>query len=72
MRAFRPGRLAPNLQPGERVCWRCGQVYQWQNMKLVEGAPCRDCRETLRAEGDKTRWTTQPIKNRPSKETTAA
>lgn len=70
--AQRVGRLVPNLAPGYRVCWRCGAHYKWQNMKLVEGAPCLDCRDVLRDEGDTTNWTTQSRKPRPSKETTAA
>jgi len=34
-------------------CWRCGQTVKGHHY-LVIGAPCRDCREVLRLEGDQT------------------
>lgn len=56
MRATRVELLATNLPKGCRRCWRCGTVYRWADMHLIEGAPCLDCRQALADEGDPTIW----------------
>lgn len=62
MRAVRAERLTANVPKGYRVCWRCGVEYLWANMRLVERAPCLDCRKTLKKEGDKTDWVDRSTK----------
>lgn len=61
MRATRVEQLATNLPKGHRRCWRCGAVFRWADMHLVEGAPCRDCREALADEGDPTQWNDRTV-----------
>jgi len=67
VRAIRVERLSSNLPPGHRLCWRCGVSFKWKDMRLIDGAPCIDCREVLAADGDTTRWSTQRSRNRKSR-----
>jgi hypothetical protein len=47
--------MADNIDT--RCCWRCGIHFNgWY--AYAADAPCKDCRSTLRSEGDKTNWKT--------------
>ena len=45
-------------------CWRCGVTFNPANESVIRSAPCRDCRLTLRKEGDKTRYGSRAEANR--------
>lgn len=68
--ATRVGRLATPTAPGQTVCWRCGHTFNRPAENVIPGAPCRDCRDVLRAEGDETVWDSRRQHNHP-KETAA-
>lgn len=59
IQATRIELLAPPgdpVTPTNTICYRCGGRFNRHAEKVVAGAPCRDCRDVLRAEGDTTRW----------------
>jgi len=54
---------------GDVTCWRCGQEFNRWSQSVIAGAPCTDCREVLRAEGDLTVWGSRAEVNKPQGET---
>jgi hypothetical protein len=60
--ATRVGQIATAPDDGKRTCWRCGCRFQWADRNLVPDAPCSDCRDLLRAEGDETIWDTRRLR----------
>jgi hypothetical protein len=47
-----PNHLTGQLaRPKEWKCWRCGQTVK-NHSYLVPNAPCKDCRDVLKLEGD--------------------
>ena len=52
----RASRILPVRAPlsGQRcdlLCWRCGIAFFDHKSALTLGAPCRDCRDSLRHDG---------------------
>jgi hypothetical protein len=47
------------MPPGEKTCQRCGVVFKPDRDRVIWSAPCKDCRETGRREGDTTVWGTR-------------
>jgi hypothetical protein len=63
--AVRASSIHPVLRPGDnRDCWRCGVSFNPLAENVIPLAPCRDCRETLRSEGDQTVWGVRAAANR--------
>lgn len=56
IRATRVGQLPDAIPAGSAVCPRCGVTFDRRAQNVIPGAPCRDCRDVLRAEGDTTIW----------------
>ena len=53
---YATNRVAVEARGKGWACWRCGHPVPGSTGHLIYGAPCVDCREVLRAEGDRTVW----------------
>jgi len=63
--AARVGHLHTRTSPTSTTCWRCGVTFDRAKQNVIEGAPCSDCRQTLRREGDTTIWDRRALKAKP-------